>query len=125
METKTIKILDEVENKESVLSFSQSSFKVDRLLSVIRLAFKNEGFVGFLKKASEAGMGAIDTNNHFWFEQGLTCELLEPKKNWRKGKVKIKISLEFEPEEPDEEEVAINSKTTDSESPLDDIRRGM
>ncbi|KJH73489.1 KGK domain-containing protein [Aliterella atlantica] len=44
-----------------------------------------------------------------WYEEGVDCEMLQPNSNWKKGKLKIRISLEFRPDRP--------------ESPLDDIRQ--
>lgn len=50
-----------------------------------------------------------------WIDEGLECEVLNLGANqWKKGKVRIKISFEFCPDEPEEPEY---------ESPLDDIRR--
>lgn len=58
-----------------------------------------------------------------WFLDGIDCEVLKiGAKGWQKGKVKIhlQVSLEFYPDEPEIEEIAVSNET---ESPLDDIRR--
>ncbi|MFB2839758.1 KGK domain-containing protein [Floridanema evergladense] len=47
-----------------------------------------------------------------FFENGVTCKVLKPGKNWQKGK--IRITLEFCPDEPKQ-----------PTSPLDDIRKQM
>ncbi|MGA9380804.1 MAG: KGK domain-containing protein [Phormidium sp.] len=47
-----------------------------------------------------------------FFENGIDCKILQPGKNWQKGK--IRINLEFCPDEP-----------TQPTSPLDDIRKQM
>jgi hypothetical protein len=44
-----------------------------------------------------------------WINNGVDCQILKPSKNWQKGKLRMKVSLEFCPDEP--------------ESPLDDLRR--
>ncbi|MFS8879034.1 MULTISPECIES: KGK domain-containing protein [unclassified Synechococcus] len=50
-----------------------------------------------------------------WFDQGLTCQLLVPgKKEWEKGRVRLRITVEFEPERT-------SSESSDG-SPLDDLR---
>ncbi|MFS8855725.1 hypothetical protein NW851_02355 [Synechococcus sp. H55.7] len=50
-----------------------------------------------------------------WFDQGLTCQLLVPgKKEWEKGRVRLRITVEFEPERT-------GSESSDG-SPLDDLR---
>ncbi len=58
-----------------------------------------------------------------WFVEGAECEILNPYKGWRKGKVKI--CLLFYPDEPAVEEPPASNKpeSTEPESPLDDIRR--
>jgi hypothetical protein len=47
-----------------------------------------------------------------WEDEGVKCEVLKPRGNWQKGKVRMKITLEFCPDEP-----------TQPASPLDDIRK--
>lgn len=56
---------------------------------------------------------------------GIACELLKPKKSWKKGTVKIKILLEFCPDEPDEKDLIEEIEKPESESPLDDIRKAI
>ena len=52
-----------------------------------------------------------------WIDEGLECEVLNIGANqWKKGKVRIKISFEFCPDEPE---------ISEYESPLDEIRREM
>ncbi|MFS8799754.1 KGK domain-containing protein [Synechococcus sp. R60.3] len=52
-----------------------------------------------------------------WFGQGLACQLLVPgKKDWEKGRVRLRIIVEFEPEDAVSE--------GGSGSPLDDLRGG-
>jgi hypothetical protein len=56
-------------------------------------------------------------NQKTWINEGYECELLSPgQKQWKKGKVRVKLTLEFCPNDP-----------TDmlSESPLDDIRNSL
>jgi hypothetical protein len=49
-----------------------------------------------------------------WINNGVDCQILKPSKNWQKGKLRMKVSVEFCPNEPEIEE---------PESPLDDLRR--
>jgi KGK domain len=50
-----------------------------------------------------------------WINEGVECELLElASPSWKKGKVKVKVTLEFYPDEPE---------NIQSESPLDEIRK--
>lgn len=50
-----------------------------------------------------------DKERKKWYREGVDCEMLKPGSNWKKGKLKIRISIEFYPDRP--------------ESPLDDIRQ--
>jgi hypothetical protein len=43
-----------------------------------------------------------------WINDGVDCQILKPSKNWQKGKLRMKVSLEFCPDEP--------------KSPLDEFR---
>ncbi len=47
-----------------------------------------------------------------WEFEGVKCEVLKPGGDWQKGKVRMKITLEFCPDEP-----------TQAPSPLDDLRK--
>ncbi len=45
-------------------------------------------------------------------KEGIPCQLLKPQQNWRKGKLKLKLSLEFIPE----------NQNKNWQSSLDDLR---
>jgi KGK domain len=50
-----------------------------------------------------------------WFKNGVDCKILRAGSNgWEKGKLKLKVTLEFCPDEPE---------VNEPESPLDDIRQ--
>lgn len=54
-------------------------------------------------------------DNTLWFKEGINAEILRVNsKGWQKGKIKIKVTVEFEPDEPEQ-----------PESPLDDIRQAV
>ena len=63
------------------------------------------------------------------FEEGVEYKVLKyGAKEWQSGKIKIKVTVEFCPDEP-EEEIEENSEDNNSEeletevSPLDDLRQ--
>lgn len=64
-----------------------------------------------------------------WLQDGVGCEILKRgAKDWQTGKVRIKISLEFCPDEPEIEETPASAQTettqtSQAESPLDDLRK--
>lgn len=50
-----------------------------------------------------------------WIEEGLDCEILKlGDSSWKKGKVRVKMTIEFLPDEPE---------ISEYQSPLDEIRR--
>ncbi|MBW4489118.1 MAG: hypothetical protein KME12_15120 [Trichocoleus desertorum ATA4-8-CV12] len=60
---------------------------------------------------------------HAWIQGGAPCEILEPGKAWRKGKIRVKVSLEFCPDEvelPEPEKSQVSNQ-----SPLDEIRQAI
>ncbi|MGB3532792.1 MAG: KGK domain-containing protein [Microcoleaceae cyanobacterium] len=60
-------------------------------------------------------------SNHEWFDIGKECELLKEGKRWQKGKLRLKLTLEFIPDEP--EENANHEIDNITDSPLDEIRQ--
>ena len=59
-----------------------------------------------------------------WFNEGIDCEVLNlGSETWKKGKVKVKVSIEFFIEEDIENINGENSIIPEPESPLDDLRR--
>ncbi|MBD1939127.1 KGK domain-containing protein [Microcoleus sp. FACHB-68] len=58
----------------------------------------------------------------YWFGKGINCKILQPGKNWQKGKVRI--TLEFCPETLEVEETPATEPAAGEESsPLDEIRQ--
>jgi hypothetical protein len=110
----------EMEDNFEIISFEQSDVVID--------------FDGYILKASQLDValskvildnGSLKHLNHEleriksrvlpsvenpddWINNGVDCQILKPSKNWQKGKLRMKVSLEFCPDEP--------------ESPLDDYR---
>ncbi len=90
--------------------------------------FKTGQFTGKVKDLCQRYGGGNAVIAAKWFEEGIDCEVLKFDSNaWRKGKVRIKVSLEFCPDEPEIEEITQinNTENNKPESPLDDIRQKM
>jgi hypothetical protein len=109
-----------MEDNFEIISFEQSDVVID--------------FDGYILKASQLDValskvildnGSLKHLNHElehiksrvlpsvknpddWINNGVDCQILKPSKNWQKGKLRMKVSLEFCPDKP--------------ESPLDDYR---
>ena len=70
----------------------------------------------------------IEILSSSWYSEGRDCEILKlGSKGWQKGKIKIKVTVEFCPDEPEIEEtlVSTQAEVNQSQSPLDDIRQMM
>mgnify|MGYP000518823907 CR=1 FL=1 len=109
-----------VENYHQIV-ISHSTFRVGELTEALMQdlsSFVTADYGGKQKECLEKG----------WFEDSINCEILRlGGKNWQKGKVRIKVTLEFCPDEPEIEEILGNnqSEINQTESPLDDIRQMM
>lgn len=123
-------------NDNDILSFKDSMLKVGKVRGAVQKAFKGTVAKTLSDSLKSQGVeinpgGEIVGNDLFmfhskWFSEGIDCEVLQlGNKDWQKGKVKIKVSLEFCPDEQDvtdaleSNELEINQL----ESPLDELRR--
>lgn len=92
---------------ESVVAFGSVLHKAGRLREALKVVLTSEKI---LKTPSQDELKIFSKD---WFEEGINCEALElGDKAWRKGKIKIKVSIEFHPDEPQA-----------PDSPLDDFRQ--
>jgi hypothetical protein len=68
-----------------------------------------------------------DKSQQPWVTEGVKAKVLKyGAKNWQEGKVRMRIVVEFCPDEPEVEEIAVPQEPelpSEPESPLDDIRR--
>ncbi|MFQ3635024.1 MAG: KGK domain-containing protein [Cyanobacteriota bacterium] len=66
-----------------------------------------------------------DKNEHYewWFTQGVACKLLKPGMLWQKGRIRLKVSVEFVPEEAENSQGAQSAETLDTT--LEEIRQMM
>jgi len=112
------KIDSEGKQKDSVILFtSPLMLKIDELMKALRQAMQDYILNSLYHQLK--GRGLFPTNDE-WFTTGIDCEILNTDgKGWKKGKVRIKVSLEFQPDEPEIEAI----ENSNSESSLDDIRR--
>lgn len=113
-------LLDTEAEKDTVLAFISpvAMFKLHELFLAVKNAFGQNGMETLANNLKSRGSVAYTWDR--WTSQGIDCEILKPASGgWKKGKIKLKISLEFCPEKP---EFAENPLKTSSESTLDDIR---
>ena len=106
-------------NDDDVIAFSADSLcKIAKLKEVV-----DSFILSFLTKHRYShfeNQKIHDTSTSTeidWYQTGKDCEILQVGSNgWKKGKIRLKVSLEFIPDEPEMKRI---------ESPLDDIRKSM
>ncbi|MBW4568123.1 MAG: KGK domain protein [Tolypothrix carrinoi HA7290-LM1] len=115
-------------NNDDALSVKNQAFKIGHVKHAIKEIFRGV-LAETLHKSLISKKIEIDPgcNNHGslrtwkWFGEGLDCEVLKVGgKGWQQGKIKIKVTIEFCPDEP---EIKERPQITEPESPLEDIRR--
>jgi KGK domain len=114
------------ENTEAgavVIAFPANLFKVEQFYKIVESYFKN--YIGNLRQATKTPSD-IPEGAEEWLNSGVACEIMSPsEKGWQKGKLRIKISLEFCPDEITPENEPKNSNHLTEESLLDDIRKSI
>ena len=94
------KPLNKYSYENTVLSFSNSMFKIREFITAIERAFQSQGLD--ILKNMLSSRGGIPGTSEEWYTQGVDCELLKPgTEGWKKGKIRIKISLELCLDEPE------------------------
>lgn len=112
---------------DDVLMFQETMFKVVKFRKAVEYAFNNYKYLPQNLQSSLASNN-INITTQNCFGDGINCEVLKiNSKGWKKGKVRIRVSLEFCPDEPDIEEIPTSNvpEINQTESPLDDIRQMM
>ena len=120
-------------DEDDVLSFGDNTFKISKFKRAVKEALGNELGSQFYNKLTYQGIkidGAILAPSGVhepyarWFNDGIDCEILQiGSKGWKKGKVRIKVSVEFYVEGDSEQLVSEPSEIDLPESPLDDLRQ--
>lgn len=115
-------------HEDDVLEFSSGTYRINKIIDKIQKLFKEQlgkQLYTILKSEQIDINPGLDRNGNFgyqnWFDGGIDCEILKVNsQGWQKGKVKLKITLEFEPDEPEE-----TNNHHQSDTSLDDIRQIM
>ena len=100
------------EQSDVVIDFDGYIFKASQLDIALSKVILDNGSLKHLNHELERIKSRVlpsVKNPDDWINNGVDCQILKPSKNWQKGKLRMKVSLEFCPDEP--------------ESPLDDLRR--
>ncbi len=122
---------------DDVVSFNSRIFKVGNIVQVIKSAFGHplETALNQQLKSQNVeiqtefyALEVENGRNKKWFGEGIDCEILKiGAKGWQKGKLRIRVTVEFCPDEPEIPETPVSNspEINKSESPLDDIRQMM
>ena len=106
------------EHKDTFISFNGvvSLLKITTFMESVRQVFhdKGAGLTEVVSQWRNLNRGEIPGSSKQWFVDGIDCEMLQPSKNWKKGKIRFRLILEFAPDEPE---------PSDPNSTLDDIRK--
>lgn len=118
-------------NEDDVLELDAQMVKLSKLNRDLNLALKlssNSDVLLALAKDLKTTPLSNTTISQLFSADGANANILcIGSQGWRTGKIKLKITLEFCPDEPDIETItpANNAEINQPESPLDDIRRMM
>lgn len=103
-------------SENDALEFQSGAYRVGKIVDKIKQSFINDLVQQLGSSLQNKGI-SLQPFNADLYKNGIDCEILKVgAKGWQKGKVRLKVTLEFCPDEP-EENIA--------ESPLDDIRQTM
>ncbi|MEH2263701.1 KGK domain-containing protein [Nostoc sp.] len=114
-------------NDGDVLDFGDDIYKVAKFKKAMNTSsnYSLECTLNQELSSQQVKIKQSQNANFNWFQKGIDCQILTlGSQRWKKGKVKIKISVEFYIEEEDVEITnSNNSEITEPESPLDDLCR--
>lgn len=112
-------------NDGDVLNFGDNTYKIAKFKQAINTSSNSTLEFTLNQELSRQGVKIKQSPNVNWFQKGIDCEILIlGSQSWKKGKVKIKISVEFYAEEEDVQITdSNNSEISEPDSPLDDLRR--
>ena len=99
---------------KDVFSFNNEKWvSVAKLKNIVCRALINSGINSIITHIAKDSDFKNTNKTNMWFKEGEECEILRAgSKGWQKRKIKINVTLEFIPDEIEEDK-----------SPLDDIRQ--
>lgn len=99
------------------LLIGHPTFKVSELKQVLRQILQDYDSAVFIESKENEKVESF-------FTTGINAQVLRYGANgWQKGKVRLKFTLEFCPDEPEVHKISNQPETSEPESPLDEIRR--
>jgi hypothetical protein len=103
---------------DDILEQTEKLFKVGKVKSSLQSAFDNTIPNSLTRHLNDNQVQlSVQEKSTDWFTQGVDCQILKAGSDgWKKGKLKLKVTIEFIPDEPE---------ILEYQSPLDEIRREM
>lgn len=102
-------------NDDDVIQVPNALYKMAQLKNAMKFAFRNEYKIPYVLFHALQEKGVRIENISQVLNDGLDSEILKiGAKGWQKGKLRIKVTIEFCPEQ---------SEIPQAESPLDDLRQ--
>lgn len=118
-------------NESDVLEFENQMVKLDKFKANLNGAFhmNNKSALAEIAKYILPPQSLGSTNIYNFFNgDGIEASILRiGSQGWKKGKIKLKVTLEFCLDEPEIEEItqSNDAEINQTSSPLDDIRQMM
>ena len=96
---------------QDVLSFNNQKWVgIAKLKEIINRALRNSGVSSMVSYMANHSEFNNTESTATWFSRGEECEILRAgSKGWQKGKIKINVTLEFIPDEPEENVLPLNN----------------
>ncbi|BAB72588.1 KGK domain-containing protein [Anabaena sp. FACHB-709] len=111
-------------NDNDVLEIGDYTYKISKFLEAFHKANRSDLACELQQQFNANGIIIQQPYSKIWFNEGLYCQILNiGSQGWKKGKVKFNISVEFYIEEESETDNNVHSEISETESPLDDLRR--
>jgi KGK domain len=118
-------------HENDVLSFGNDMIKFGQFKYVLEQSFspaesKYSKVTTAINEHFKSSSAKIDYAGHVIAPNGIHCEILRiGSKGWQKGRIRVKVTLEFIPDEPEIEETPATNELeiAPPESPLDDLRQ--
>lgn len=114
-------------SNETVVSLRSLLLRLSEIQSIVQGLMMNQVNSLFDKELENRNKGKISSSGFLFCQSGIDCEILQPGwSGWKKGKLRVKAYLEFEPDEPEVDQNTLdlkNSQGDEIEFPLDEVRK--
>lgn len=112
----------DAEDKDTVIAIGNSfMIKAGNLISLAISVFGSPGLQNLKDQVTKEGRGNLPIVNSNYLHSGIECQIMKPGKLWQSGKFRLKVTLEFCPDVP--EEPPANNQNDADNSSLSELRK--